>query len=463
MAKPEEAPPQAEQVEREIERQLGTLDDPALSGLVQELGRRVAAAADVPTGSLRFAIANVPETNAFSFPSGNVYLSRGLLAFVRSETELVNVIAHEVAHVVGRHALQLESRKQALRSASLMKVMTASLGGARSDATLRALELESAGQFARYSRELEHTADREGQVLAARAGYDPAGMATFLAALDRETTFRLGRPRRPTFLDTHPAAPERAQNAATTAGRLTVAAPSTRRESDFLDRLDGLLVGEDPAEGVVQQGLFVHPDLDLRVRFPADWHIANRHAALIAAPPEGPLVAVLELQEQYPDPAAAAVRFLRGSKRSFVLLESGPLPGAAVPAYQAAVRVQRPGEALYARMFWLALGGNIYRLQCVGSAAGFERFGDQILDAARSFRPLSPEEHAGFRVRRLHVIPALPGERFEDLLARGGNVERLDQIALSNALDVGDRLHAGQRVKVVVEAPYLGEASISRP
>jgi predicted Zn-dependent protease len=459
-APPEERPPPAEQVEREIERQLGTLDDPALSGLVQELGRRVAAAAGVPAASLRFAIANVPETNAFSFPSGNVYLSRGLLAFVRSETELVNVIAHEVAHVVGRHALELESRKQELRSVSLMKVLAASLGGGRSDATLHALELESAGQFARYSRELEHTADREGQGLAARAGYDPRGMATFLEGLDRESTFRLGRPRRPTFLDTHPAAPERAQNAATTARRLTVTAPSTRPASNFLDRLDGLLVGEDPAEGVVQEGVFMHPDLDLRLVFPADWRIANTHAALVATPPDGPLVAVLELQEEYPDPAAAAVRFLRASKRSVVLLESGPLSGAAVPAHQAAVRLQRPGEPLYGRLFWLALGGKIYRLECLGSAAAFERFGEQVFGAARSLRPLSPEERSSFRVRRLRVVPALAGERFEDLLARGGNVERLDQIALANALDVGDRLEAGRRVKVVVETPYLG---VDRP
>jgi predicted Zn-dependent protease len=73
---------------------------------------------------------------------------------------------------------------------------------------------------------------------------------------------------------------------------------------------------------------------------------------------------------------------------------------------------------------------------------------------ARSFRPLTPAERASFRVRHLRVIPALAGERFEQLLARSGNVERLDQISLANALDVGDRLEPGQRVKVVVETSY---------
>jgi predicted Zn-dependent protease len=132
---------------------------------------------------------------------------------------------------------------------------------------LDALQLEGAGLVARYSRELEHSADREGQVLAARAGFDPNGMASFLFALDRETTFKLGRPRRPAFLDTHPAAPERAQNAANTARRLTPPAFSTRPAAAFLDRLDGLLVGEDPAEGALRDDLFLHPDLDLALRF----------------------------------------------------------------------------------------------------------------------------------------------------------------------------------------------------
>src|SRR5262249_36921107 len=146
---------------------------------------------------------------AFSFPSGNVYVSRGLLGFVRTENELANVIAHEVAHIVDHHARQLETRKSQLRSAALLKLMTASLGG-DAGAAQRELELESGGLIARYSREFEHEADRDGQALAARAGFDPAGMASFLSALDRETTFQLGPPRRPTFLDTHPAAPERA-------------------------------------------------------------------------------------------------------------------------------------------------------------------------------------------------------------------------------------------------------------
>ena len=453
-APPETQPPAAERVAEQVEREVGTLDDPELAALVAELGRRIAVAAELSAGSLRFAIANLPETNAFSFPSGNVYVSRGLVAFVRSENELANVIAHEVAHVVGRHAQRLESRKSQVRSAALARIMAASLGGPRSAEAVRAIEQEGAGLVARYSRALEHAADRDGQVLAARAGFDPYGMASFLAALDKETTFRLGRPRRPTFLDTHPAAPERAQNASTTARRLAAPPASTRPASAFLDRLDGLLVGEDPAEGAVHGGAFLHPDLDVRLQFPADWRIANARAAVVAAPESGAFVTVLELQEDYHDPAAAAVRWLRAAKRELELIDSAPFDRAGVPAHQATARVLRASEPLFARLFWYAHGGRIYRLQGIGAAASFERDGPVLERVARSFRPLTAEERAGFRIRRLRVLSGLPGERFEDALARGRNVERLDQISLANGLDVGAVLEAGRRVKVVVEAPY---------
>ena len=456
-ALPSAPPPSREAAEHEaraVEQQIGLLDDGALASYVRALGARIAAASPEPAAALRFHVVDMPETNAFSLPGGGVYVSRGLLAFVRSEDELANVMAHEVAHVLRRHAERLEERRQQVEFASLARLATASLGGAGQQA-IAALELEGAGLVARYSRDLEREADRDGQRLAAHASFDPAGMASFLAALDRESTFRLGKPRRPTFLDTHPAAPERATDAAATARSLGTRSEGSASESAaFFDRLDGLLVGENPAEGTLRDGLFLHPDLDLALRYPADWRVANARDAVIAAPPESQALLTLTLQEEYHDPRAAAVRFLRANKSTLELLEQGPLLGTGVPAHRAWARLMKPGEPVFTRLFWFAHGGRIYRLQGVVGEAGFERMAVRFDQIAASFRPLTPEERTSFRIRRLRIIAAREGERFEALLARSRNVERLDQIALANALDVGDRLSAGQRVKVVVEQPY---------
>ncbi|MEN8160612.1 MAG: M48 family metalloprotease [Myxococcota bacterium] len=443
------APPLDPAAEGEaVRQQLGVLEEGPVPELVAALGARIAAA--VPATPLRFHVVNLPEINAFSLPGGNVYVSRGLLAFVRTESELANVLAHEAAHVVGRHAHRLERERQQIRQALLLRLAAASLRGGPS--AVAALELEGAGLVARYTRALEREADLEGQALAARAGFDPSGMASFLSALDRESTFRRGRPRRPSFLDTHPAAPERATDAAMRAASADAGAP----RADFVDRLDGLVVGEDPAEGVLRKRWFLHPDLDLALELPADWRVANTAAAVIAAPPAGGALLSLTLQERHGDARAAAIRFLRSGKPALTLLEQGPLDHAAVPAHRAWARVAGPGEPVYTRLYWFAHAGRIYRLQGVVREDGIDRFAADFEATARSFRPLAPAERAGFRIRRLRVVTARSGERFEDVLERGRNVERLDQVALMNGLDVGVVLPVGRRVKVVTEGDYEG-------
>ena len=132
--------------------------------------------------------------------------------------------------------------------------------------------------IASYGRDQERQADEVGQKMANFAGYDPDGMATFLDALDHEVTLKLGgESRRPSFLDSHPATPERVASAsarARTLGTTGVLAAVPARDA-FVARLDGILIDEDPAEGLVQEQAFVHPDLDLRIVFPDGWQVQN--------------------------------------------------------------------------------------------------------------------------------------------------------------------------------------------
>jgi hypothetical protein len=93
----------------------------------------------------------------------------------------------------------------------------------------------------------------------------------------------------------------------------------------------------------------------------------------------------------YPDPAAAAVRFLRATGRS-VVLGGGPLTGRRCRRIRRRC-LKRRGEPLYARLFWLALGGKICQLECLGNAAAFERFGRRS-STRRAAKPLSAENAA---------------------------------------------------------------------
>jgi predicted Zn-dependent protease len=442
----------------QVAQEMGLVQDPALVAYVGQLGARVAAHSPRKDVRFQFQIASMAETNAFALPGGYIYVSRGLLALARSEDELANVLAHEVGHVAARHAAQRETRALGVGVLSALGTLAAgALGGAGAAQSVAQLgQIAGAGLIASYGRDQEREADEVGQKMAAAAGFDAGGMASFLGALDREVTLRLGEPRLPTFLDSHPATPERVASTGTRARTLGSAgglAPLAARNA-FASRLAGLLVDADPAEGVVREETFLHPDLDFRMRFPEGWNVQNGRAAVGAQSPEGAL-AVLVMQERGSDPRRAAERFLQANAQALELVDHGTFAGAAVPAYRVRARVALQQGVAGAELFWLAQRGTIYRLQCLASLQRFAGSVGAFEGTAASFRPLSGAERASLRERRLQIVTANAGESLAALARRGGNVWPLAQVALANGVDgEAARLVAGQRVKIAVEIPY---------
>jgi predicted Zn-dependent protease len=449
------------QAAAQVAEQMGLVEDAALLAYVRQLGARVAAHSPRKDVPFQFAIANMPETNAFALPGGYVYVSRGLLALSRSEDELANVLAHEVGHVAARHAAQRETR--ALGVGILAMLGTVAAGALGGDAAANAVgqlgQVAGAGLIASYSRDQERQADEVGQTMAKAAGFDPGGMSTFLSALDSEVTLRLGKPRRPTFLDSHPATPERVASASTRATTLGTrgALPPVPARDAFVARLEGILLEEDPAEGVVREQTFLHPDLDLHLVFPEGWGVQNGKQAVGAQEPQGAALIVLGAQERGNDPRAAARKFVEANAQSVEVVDDGGFSGAGVPGYRARARVALQQGTAGAELFWLAHEGVIYRLQCLAAEQSFSDFVPHFERTARSFRPLTSEERAGIRERRLHVASARGGESLAALAARSGNVWRIEQLALANGVDAGAKLAAGQRIKLAVERPYVAK------
>ena len=201
------------------------------------------------------------EPNAFALPGGYVYVTRGLLALCNGEDELAGVIGHEMAHVLERHAAR---RAGAATPFALLFGIPAGLLGAVSPALGGIVggtgELASGMVLASYSRDQERDADKRGIALAAGAGWDPAGLASFLHTLEREEALEGHDPNRPGFFATHPATPERVGNirAAARSQARASATPFAGTRGAFLQKLEGLVVGDNPASGVFLGQLFVH-------------------------------------------------------------------------------------------------------------------------------------------------------------------------------------------------------------
>jgi beta-barrel assembly-enhancing protease len=157
------------------------VNDAKLQAYVNRVGQWIAMHSDRPDLPWHFAVVDTDGVNAFATPGGYIFITRGMLLRMRDEAELAGVLAHEVTHVVEKHALK-SIRKSALAGLA---------GDALSEYTEKKgkesfTKIVSAGTeiYARgLDKEDEFAADRAGVVIAARAGYDPYGLPSVLQTL----------------------------------------------------------------------------------------------------------------------------------------------------------------------------------------------------------------------------------------------------------------------------------------
>jgi len=440
------------QAAEEVARETGLVSDPELVAYVKSIGERVAARSPRTDVEYTFQIADTPDVNAFALPGGYIFVTRGLLALTNSEAELANVLAHEVGHVAARHFAERQSRARNVGMLSTVGMLAAAVMGSGEAAQLLLglSQTVGAGYLAAYGRDQEREADDMGQRMAAMAGWDPRGMSDFLDTLDRNTQVELGERPKSSFLATHPSTPERVAVTSARARQLTpsgeLQGPS--REA-FLERLRGLVVGVDPAQGLFEEQTFLHRDFDLRIEFPTGWVTRNTSSAVGAVSQNQAALLKLELQGPGSDVREAAASYMAGL-RGRVLRKNGLRVGG-LPAYRAVIV---EGESAV-EITWFTHRDVVFRLTGVTEAPRYPNRYERLFgETARSIRPLRPDEIERIERTTLDVREARAGETLRAFSERTGNRWSLEQTAAANRIFAYDPLSAGQQVKIAVGAVY---------
>ncbi|MEM9274528.1 MAG: M48 family metallopeptidase [Cyanobacteria bacterium P01_F01_bin.143] len=162
---------------------------------INDIGQLLAKNSDRPDIPYTFQVVDDKNINAFATMGGFVYINTGLILAADNEAELASVIGHEIAHIVGRHAL-----KQ-MRETAIAQGVLSSAGLDTSQAVQIGVEL---ALTRRNSRQDELEADSLGLENLKKAGYAPIGMVGFMQKL-----LEAGGGSTPAFLSTHPATSER--------------------------------------------------------------------------------------------------------------------------------------------------------------------------------------------------------------------------------------------------------------
>ena len=149
----------------------------------------------------RFGILDTEVITAVSLPGGYIFITRGALANLHSESELAGVLAHEVAHVDRRH---LEQEVRARKTAQFAKQEAASAVPTGALLINLAGEVVTSALTLQVSRDKESEADRLGTDLAAKAGYDASGLRNFLQFLAQAPEGQDNKRRLGLWGSTHP-------------------------------------------------------------------------------------------------------------------------------------------------------------------------------------------------------------------------------------------------------------------
>lgn len=424
---------------------------------VEQVGKNIAVQSGLGNARSTFTVSllNSPVNNAFAVPGGYIYTTRQLVSLMNSEAELAAVLGHEVGHVAARHS---QRRQKAAQQNSILGVLGAIgssilLGDSGLGSTLSRTFMEGSQLLTlRFSRKQELEADDLGIQYLARAGYDRRAMGTVLASLAAQNSLDAQLQGRnasvPEWASTHPDPASRVQGALAKAGG---ASGGITNRDTFLTRIDGLLYGDDPAQGLIEGSQFIHPELRLSFTAPQGFFMINGttavsiqgqggQAQMKLAPYSGNLETYV--RQQF---AAAG-----GQNSSLVPSQIERTTVNGLPAVYGTARVNGGNGQVDLVVFAYEFARDrAYHFTAIAPAGRAGTFNPMF----QSMRRITAAEAGAVVPKKLQVVTVARGDTVASLARRMAYpTAQEERFRVLNALGSRDSVVPGQRVKIVVRA-----------
>jgi len=446
----------------EIVQEFGGAETGARAAYVESVGRRVAAFSGTANAGqvYHFTALNSAVENAFAVPGGYVYVTRQLMGIINDEAELAFVVGHETGHIAANHHKQ---RRSAQTNSTIFGVLGAVLGAVVGNNVFGSMVSQSAQQFSKmrllsFSRNQEYQADVLGIRYITAAGYDPNGSATMLAQLTRAAALeaRLQGDRNrstPEWASTHPLSENRMAQASQLARQTGRAGQGLRNRDAYLAQVDGVMVDDDPKQGVIDGRNFTHPDLGLQFIVPTGYLMQNGAREVSIQGSAG--------QAQFAggrysgDIDSYIYRVIQQLTGGRVQLAMGPIQRTSVngiPASYVVGRANTSSGALDLGVFAYQWDANtVYHfVTLTRGGQGLAPFATMV----DSLRRISPAEAAAIRPKVIDVLTVQRGDTIQSLASRMAYRDfQVDRFMALNGLAANSQLLPGQKVKIVVYGP----------
>jgi predicted Zn-dependent protease len=436
-------------MDAEVRREMGLYADRDLEQYVSSIGQTLAQNSERGNLAWHFAVVDMPVINAFALPGGYIYLTRGILPFLDDEAQLAGVLGHEIGHVTARHAAQQYSRATGAQLGLIVGSIFVPAARPFGDLAASGLGL----LFLKYGRGDELEADALGVRYAARSGWNPEGVAGMLRTLDRIEAGSEGKGV-PNWLSTHPAPADRVERVRDAIERAAV--PVTPRltadRNDYLRRIDGIIYGDNPEQGVVRGRRFLHAGLRFALDFPQSWNIDNSPSQVVAKRPNANVFILMQLVER---PVGRDIEAIALNTMNQAGLQ--PTEGrrttingldAFVATYQGTLE-DLGRVAVHAAH--IVHGKNIFMVAGIAPIDLFGAADRDFMASIDSFQPITAAQAEAIHPNRIDLYTARAGDTWPSIAERAGEgTIKPATLAIMNGHSAGDQPRAGERLKIVV-------------
>lgn len=442
-----------QQSDPEIVAFFGLYEDQKLQNFINEKGKEMVAVSHRKELPYEFKIVDSPVVNAFAVPGGFVYFTRGIMAHFNNEAEFAGVLGHEIGHITARHSAKQYSN-------AMLGQVGLVAGSIISPEFAQVADIASTGLqllFLKFGRDAESQSDKLGVEYSTKIGYDASEMADFFTTLDRLSS-QSGQ-EVPTFLSTHPDPADRERKVAKLAADWRKKTKATNLEvnrDSYLKMIDGIVYGEDPKQGYVENNVFYHPVLKFQFAVPAAWTVQNTPQQVQMVPSDGRALMMLTLAQGNTLEAAAQtavqnyqIKVLDSKQESVNGLPAIILVGDQVQEQQ---QTQQQGTATGARviMYFIQYGGNIYNLIGASSQNDFNAYMQLFQSTMGTFRELTDSEKINKEAEhvRIKTVPR-SGTLSQAFEALHVDQKRMEELSILNGMTLNDRVDSGMLIKVI--------------
>lgn len=446
------------QADSEIVAQFGLYDDENIQNYIDKLGQEMLEVSHMrredtdpkfKNTPFTFRVLNSPVVNAFALPGGYVYVTRGLMNHLNNEAQLAVVVGHEIGHVAARHA----SQRALSQTISQIAVVGGSIlgqellglpGGSLMDLSSQAAQL----LLLSYSRSHERESDQLGVEYSAKQGYQAAEGAEFFTSLKRISE-KSGQSI-PTHLSTHPDPGEREKNIPRMAEEWKEKGfeQTIENKDQYMDLIDGMIFGDNPREGFVEDEAFVHPDLEFRFPVPGGWQVINQPTQVVMVSPAEDAVSIMRIDSESSS-AAASVRSFLGQEGISLVDEGEALSSGEWPAYEAEATATANGNELGLYVYAVEFQDNIYRFINYTTMSAYNNYLRTFQRTTGQFDRLTDERILNINPVRLKIVEADRRATFQEFLPDPIPMDHqpLD-LAILNQVNLDEMIEPGQKLKL---------------